>query len=716
VVEGKRALDPLNIVVRNSFLRTTKIVYSPEKMRVVCVAMILLSIARYTASQCASVNYTSYQTIPATAATGKRVGITIGGSRNWIVAGTIISSVEFYGRNSTSRLFTKRQTLSGTNPTPTHMYFTAMSTSGTCALGADQGGNAYAFYNSGATTPWAQTWSTTFAAADSNGLWLNDTRATIACPQCGTGGTVTYYSLNATCVPVALQTFTGSDTIATDHFGNRVTFQDNFMIVCSPIKTISGVSGAGKCYVFRWNSTAWTETQTLVADTPVQNTNFGITTSLDWPYLIVGNTGTVYVFKDVGNGTFVKLQTITYASSNFGNDVVVSNGTLLASVPQLTVAGVANSGAYVVYQLNATSYFDCPSLMQPASPVSGMQMGSNEPNAFYYRDTQLTGSSYVVMSAQFRTSNDGGLYISCLGDPTCCYNGSVDACGVCNGTNACVTTQSVTTQAVTTSPVTTQAVTTSPVTTGPVTTEAVTTSPVTTKAITTEGVTTGAVTTSPVTTQAVTTEAVTTQPVTTRPITTQGVSTGAVTTSPVTTSAVTTSPITTQGVSTGAVTTSPVTTSAITTSPITTQGVTTGGVTTTPVTTSAVTTQAITTEGVTTGAVTTSPVTTRAVTTAAITIASVTTESVSTQAVTTRDASTGVATTESIISTGAVSTEGATTHGTLPEVETHRATDLMLAVGVPIAAVVVIGLLAAYVVREKEMMRQHRRNAAKRRI
>ncbi len=161
------------------------------------------------------------------------------------------------------------------------------------------------------------------------------------------------------------QKLEASDAEAGDRFGSAVGIDADAIIVGAPL---GGVDDSGAAYIFERDGDAWTETERLVAQSPMANGLFGDAVSIQNGVAIVGapqedgagtGEGAAYVF--VNNGLWVPLARLEAptpeAGAAFGSAVNVNAGIAVVGSPQYD-GSAADAGAAFLFGVPTTSAED----------------------------------------------------------------------------------------------------------------------------------------------------------------------------------------------------------------------------------------------------------------------------------------------------------------------------------------------------------------------
>jgi lipopolysaccharide export system protein LptA len=152
-----------------------------------------------------------------------------------------------------------------------------------------------------------------------------------------------------------------SDKAIGDQFGNSVSISGNVAIVGANLGDSGGYTDAGKAYIFRYNGTSWIQEAILIASDKAANDNFGTSVSISGDVAIVGanladpsgitNAGKAYIFRY--NGTSWIQEAILTASDKaesdlFGNSVSISGNVAIIGAYHADSDGTTDAGkAYI---------------------------------------------------------------------------------------------------------------------------------------------------------------------------------------------------------------------------------------------------------------------------------------------------------------------------------------------------------------------------------
>ena len=172
-------------------------------------------------------------------------------------------------------------------------------------------------------------------------------------------------------------TITASDKAANDYFGASVslTSDGTRLAVGAYNKTVSGITGAGKVYIYTRSGSTWVEEATITASDKVASDYFGISVALtaDGSRMVVGAfnkivsgitaAGKVYVYTRSGS-VWTEEATITASdkavSDWFGASVsLIADGTKMAvGAHGKDVSGITDAGKIYIYTRSGTVWVE----------------------------------------------------------------------------------------------------------------------------------------------------------------------------------------------------------------------------------------------------------------------------------------------------------------------------------------------------------------------
>ncbi len=175
------------------------------------------------------------------------------------------------------------------------------------------------------------------------------------------------YPAGASTTWLQRQKLLASDGAAGDYFGRSVSISGDYAIVGASYDDDKGYN-SGSAYIFRWDGTAWSQQQKLLASDGDVNDYFGWwSVSISGDYAIVGayldddkgyNSGSAYIFRRDGTA-WVQQQKLTAsdgaALDEFGWSVSISGD--LAIVGAIYGDGnEPNSGSAYIFKWDGTSW------------------------------------------------------------------------------------------------------------------------------------------------------------------------------------------------------------------------------------------------------------------------------------------------------------------------------------------------------------------------
>ncbi|MCH7498230.1 MAG: hypothetical protein IH971_10315, partial [Candidatus Marinimicrobia bacterium] len=169
-----------------------------------------------------------------------------------------------------------------------------------------------------------------------------------------------------------------ADGAASDKFGESVSISGDYAVV--------GSFGAGSAYVFKRNSTSWTQEAKLLASDGFQGDYFGITVSISGDYAIVGAwgdddngsfSGSAYLFKRTGTSWAQEAKLLPSdgaAGDQFGFSVSISGDYAVVGAPFDDDNGTESGSAYV-FKRTGTSWAQEAKLL-PSDGAAGDWFGA----------------------------------------------------------------------------------------------------------------------------------------------------------------------------------------------------------------------------------------------------------------------------------------------------------------------------------------------------
>jgi len=158
-----------------------------------------------------------------------------------------------------------------------------------------------------------------------------------------------------------------SNAAAGDKFGTSVSIYDDIVVIGAPEKTISGIYGRGRVYVFKRTGDIWSQVAGLQASNGQSYDLFGTSVAIDGQMFIAGapntdhtgktDAGSAYIFR-FENNNWIEKKVLNPADATntglFGSAVDISGTTVAIGAPNTTSSFVAYVGA--VYTYNNTDF------------------------------------------------------------------------------------------------------------------------------------------------------------------------------------------------------------------------------------------------------------------------------------------------------------------------------------------------------------------------
>jgi len=187
-----------------------------------------------------------------------------------------------------------------------------------------------------------------------------------------------------------------SDGASQDRFGFSVSIDGDYVIVGAQLHH----SEIGAAYVFKRSGSTWTEEQKLTASDGVGGDFFGKSVSIDGDYTIIGAsgdddyTGSAYVFKR-DSTIWTEEQKLTASdgetANDFGWSVSINGNNAIIGAHTDNDYGANSGSAYVFMKDDGTHSPDKPSVEGPASGTVGTEyeytfntVDPNGDDVYYY--------------------------------------------------------------------------------------------------------------------------------------------------------------------------------------------------------------------------------------------------------------------------------------------------------------------------------------------
>ena len=162
---------------------------------------------------------------------------------------------------------------------------------------------------------------------------------------------------------------TASDGASDDFFGISVGLSGDTAIVGAWNHTVGSNAQQGAAYIFARGGTGWTQQVELTASDGAANDSFGISVAVSDATAVVGARahavgtnaaeGAAYIFAQNGT-TWTQQAEVTpgdgAANDSFGNDVAVSDGTVMVGAPGHEVGATDGQGASYIFVQSGTTW------------------------------------------------------------------------------------------------------------------------------------------------------------------------------------------------------------------------------------------------------------------------------------------------------------------------------------------------------------------------
>jgi hypothetical protein len=154
------------------------------------------------------------------------------------------------------------------------------------------------------------------------------------------------------------------DPTADSGFGGSIALSNGRLLVGAMTKTVNGLAGAGKAYVFGSDGATWGLETSMTAPTPAADSLYGSSVALDGPTALVGEffangyRGKAYFYTGL-SGVWTMRQTIDMEGESpsvtqLGTSAGLSGGTAVLGAQMSSSPTVALSGAAFVFETHGT--------------------------------------------------------------------------------------------------------------------------------------------------------------------------------------------------------------------------------------------------------------------------------------------------------------------------------------------------------------------------
>ena len=220
-------------------------------------------------------------------------------------------------------------------------------------------------------------------------------------------------------------TITASDKAVSDQFGRSVSLSSDGtrLAIGAQGKTVSGITVAGKVYVYTRSGSVWTEEATITASDKAASDLFGTSVALDstGTRMAIGaygkdvsgiiDAGKVYIYTRSGS-VWTEEATITAsdkeASDLFGTSVALTaDGTkLIVGAIGKDISGISDAGKVYIYTRSGTTWIETVTLSASDKAIN---------NYFGMTSALTSNESLLAIGSYGRDSegiaNSGAVYI-----------------------------------------------------------------------------------------------------------------------------------------------------------------------------------------------------------------------------------------------------------------------------------------------------------------
>jgi hypothetical protein len=200
-----------------------------------------------------------------------------------------------------------------------------------------------------------------------------------------------------------------SDAQDTDFFGTSVDIYGDYAVVGAYQEDTNGAN-AGAAYIYKWNGTAWGESQVLRGTDTIDS--FGFNVAMHDDLLVVGapdvsvdgldNDGKIYIYRKDAAGAF-NLETSFDPTDIgglydgfFGQYVDVEDNTIVVGTPQMANGGT-NRGLVSVFRYDGATW----------SFESNISASDSVNNGYFGTDVRISGNS-ITTGATGATGDSAG--------------------------------------------------------------------------------------------------------------------------------------------------------------------------------------------------------------------------------------------------------------------------------------------------------------------
>lgn len=195
------------------------------------------------------------------------------------------------------------------------------------------------------------------------------------------------------------QKLTPGELESGDSLGTSLAIEGDIAVLGAPGHG-DAPDNTGAAYLFsRQSNNTFTFTQKLVADDGAEDDNFATSVAISGSVILVGapttdtngsNSGSVYVYRDSGDGTFIQTQKLSPVSPNagdqFGVRIALQDETAIIGTPLNDDIG-SHAGIVYVFEMDDTNTFSQTQMLAPDSSAS---------DQFFGNSVSLSGNTLVV--------------------------------------------------------------------------------------------------------------------------------------------------------------------------------------------------------------------------------------------------------------------------------------------------------------------------------
>jgi hypothetical protein len=188
-----------------------------------------------------------------------------------------------------------------------------------------------------------------------------------------------------------------------DQFGYSVAISGDYAVVSTPLEGIGG--GA---YVFKREGTLWTQEARLTGDDTTYTDDFGKSVAISGDYIVIGaqrdddtfaDSGSAYIFKRESTGWTQQAKLVasdSAASDRFGSAVDINDGYVIVGASEKNDA----AGAAYIFKRTEEAW----------NHVSKLESNAPSTNAYFGCSVSLS-EKYAVIGEQYTDSYSGSVHV-----------------------------------------------------------------------------------------------------------------------------------------------------------------------------------------------------------------------------------------------------------------------------------------------------------------